>query len=271
MSLASSLFPSLKEVHCHTPFCHHAIGEPFEYAEKAASRGLAGIIFTDHIPLPEGYSPNVRMAIDELDAYLTLIAGVKQQFKGIVEVDVGLESDFLPGLEPWLKEVHARADFRHIIGSVHPQTPEYQKYCTGDAFEDQKIYFDLVAQSAESGLFDTLGHCDLIKNETVGKWDIERIFPFVCSALDRIAETGVAIELNTSGVNKADPEINPGPEILLAIKERGIPVVLGADAHRPERVGDGFSFALELLSSLGFDAVYRPEGRERVKVPLQKF
>ena len=54
--------------------------------------------------------------------------------------------------------------------------------------------------------------------------------------LDRIAATDTAMEINTSGLNKLYPEMNPGPQMLAEMCERGIPVVMGADAHDPVRV-----------------------------------
>ena len=74
-------------------------------------------------------------------------------------------------------------------------------------------------------------------------------------ALDRIAATGVAMELNTSGVNKAIPEMNPFPEMLVEIASREIPVVVGADAHVPSRVADRFEQGLDLLCECGFTHV----------------
>ena len=102
-----------------------------------------------------------------------------------------------------------------------------------------------------TGLFDTLAHPDLVKNEAPDEWNFARIEPHIQRALDRIAKTGVAMELNTSGMNKALPEMNPGPRILSFIRERGIPVVIGADAHRPQRVADRYEQALTMLDELG--------------------
>lgn len=76
------------------------------------------------------------------------------------------------------------------------------------------------------------------------------------------------MELNTSGLNKALPEMNPGPRILALIRERGIPIVLGADAHRPGRVADRFEQALRLLDELGFDSVSYFIERRRQEVPI---
>jgi histidinol-phosphatase (PHP family) len=149
------------------------------------------------------------------------------------------------------------------------QTAYYrERYFVSDPFLYQQTYFEHLAQSAESGLFDTLAHPDLVKNEAPDEWNFARIEPHIQRALDRIAKTGVAMELNTSGMNKALPEMNPGPKILALIRERGIPVVIGADAHRPQRVADRYEQALTMLDELGFESVSYFLDRCREDVPI---
>lgn len=248
--------PLLYESHCHTPLCKHASGMPDAYAEAALARNLKGITFTCHCPLPDGFSANVRMAPEQFDDYVAMIAATRAKFAGRLDVRLGLESDFYPGVEPWLEKLHARVPLSHVLGSVHYQVGDYRKlFHTGDTFTYQQLYYDHLAQSAESGLFDTLAHPDLIKNESPAEWDFQRIRPFIERALDRIAATGVAMELNTSGVQKTLPEMNPSPAQLVMMRERGIPVVIGADAHVPERVGDGYITALRLLEASGYENV----------------
>lgn len=261
--------PLLYESHCHTPLCKHASGSPSEYAAVAEQRGLKGIIITCHGPLPEGMGIEYRMAPEEYGQYVDLVAAAREEFAGRVDVRLGLESDFLPGYEKWAEQLHARAPLHHVLGSVHMQMRHYKaRYFTGDAFAYQQTYFDHLAQSAETGLFDTLAHPDLVKNEAPHEWLFGRIEPHIQRALDRIAKTGVAMELNTSGLNKLLPEMNPGPRILALIRERGIPVVLGADAHRPTRVADRYEQALRLLDELGFETVSYFNDRKRHEVPI---
>jgi histidinol-phosphatase (PHP family) len=76
------------------------------------------------------------------------------------------------------------------------------------------------------------------------------------------------MELNTSGVLKAMPEMNPSPSQLRLMCERGIPVVLGADAHTPLRVADGYAEALRLLQSVGYTEVSYFLERTRRSVPI---
>lgn len=261
--------PLLYESHCHTPLCKHAFGEPDEYAAVALARGFKGITFTCHCPLPDGFSANVRMAPGQFDEYVAMIEATREAFAGRLDVRLGLESDYYPGVEPWLEELHARVPLSHVLGSIHYQVRDYRKlFYTGDVHSYQELYFEHLALSAESGLFDTLAHPDLIKNESPADWNFARVRPCMERALDRIAATGVAMELNTSGVQKAMPEMNPSPAQLGLMWERGIPVVIGADAHIPERVGDGYVKALRLLRQAGYSEVSYFLDRKRQAVSI---
>jgi histidinol-phosphatase (PHP family) len=261
--------PLLYESHCHTPLCKHAIGWPAEYAAVAEQRGLKGIIVTCHAPLPDNLGIDHRMGPEEFDRYVELVAATRAEFAGRVDVRLGLESDYFPGIEAWAEKLHARVPLHHVLGSVHMQVTHYKaRYFTGDAFAYQQLYFEHLAESAETGLFDTLAHPDLVKNEAPDAWQFSRIRPFIERALDRIARTGVAMELNTSGLNKALPEMNPGPVMLRLMRERNIPVVIGADAHRPTRVGDRYEEALTQLENAGYQHVSLFLERRRQDIPI---
>ena len=262
--------PLLYESHCHTPLCKHAVGAPEDYALVAQQRGLKGIIFTCHCPLPDNFGADVRMAPEQFETYVEMVAQARAAFAGKVDVRLGVESDFYPGVEPWLEKLHARVPLHHVLGSVHYQMRDYRaRYYRGDFAAYQELYFEHLALSAESGLFDTLAHPDLIKNEAPSRWDFTAVRPHLERALDRIAATGVAMELNTSGLLKALPEMNPSPAQLALMCERGIPVVLGADAHIPARVAADYGAALDLLAAAGYREVSFFLERKRQTVAIE--
>jgi histidinol-phosphatase (PHP family) len=262
--------PLLYESHCHTTLCKHAFGTTDDYAEAAIARNLKGITFTCHCPLPDGFSASVRMKPEQYEEYIARVATTREKYAGRLDVRLGLESDFYPGVEPWLEKLHAHTPLSHVLGSIHYQVMDYRRlFYTGEIFSYQQLYYEHLAQSAESGLFDTLAHPDLIKNESPEDWDFERMRPHIERSLDRIAATGVAMELNTSGVQKSMPEMNPSPSQLALMRERGIPVVIGADAHVPERVGDGYAQALRLLRDVGYTEVGFFINRQRQNVTIQ--
>ncbi len=259
----------LYETHCHTPLCKHAIGEPEEYAAQAHAAGLRGIIFTCHGPLPDGISSSVRMDPDQLDDYFGIIDRARRAWDGKTEVHLGLESDYLPGLADWARDLHQSAPFDFVLGSVHPHIHRYQQqFFTGDWPAFHRIYFQHLADAAETGLFDSLAHPDIVKNLGHEEWDLPTLMPDIEAALDRIARTGTAIELNTSGLNKTVAEMNPAMDILRAAVQRGIPITLGADAHLPERVADRFPEALAMLREVGATHLAAFLNRQRRDIPL---
>lgn len=255
--------------HMHTPLCLHATGEPEEYAQVGYQRGLAGITFTCHCPMPRKFAAGVRMAEKEFDSYVSMVDRTRQTWEGRLQVRLGLESDYFPGFEGWLEKLHKRADFHYILGSVHPQFIEWRSaYYSGDATASQRTYFEQLADAAETGLFDCIAHPDLVKYLFPRGWAPELVMDSIRDSLDRIAKTGVAMELNTSGLYKSIREMSPGEEILTEIASRDIPVVVGSDSHTPARVSDRFLSALGQLTRLGFEEVTYYHERQPRKLQI---
>lgn len=245
--------PLLYETHMHTLLCKHATGSLDDYAAAACRRGLKGMIVTCHCPLPDGMSSGVRMSPAEYPDYVSRVAACREKWEGRLDVRLGLESDYLPGLEPWLEQLHGQAPLNYVLGSVHPQIAEYRdRYFRDDWPAYHRQYFLSLAEAAETGLFDALSHPDLVKNYGTETWNLPEMLPHIRRCLDRIAATGIAMELNTSGLMKTLPEMNPSPTILREMHLRGIPVVIGADAHCPERVAAHFAEALTLVREAGY-------------------
>ena len=255
--------------HMHTPLCKHAWGEPEEYAQQALKAGLKGIIFTCHCPMPNGFWPTVRMSESEFDTYLAIVQRAADAFKGKLDIRLGIESEYFPGCEEYIASLHQRADFHYVLGAVHWQAKEYlNKFETGTIENFRRTYFEHLAKSAESGLYDCLAHPDLVKNYHPDSWCFAIVKNTVSTALDRIAATGVAMELNTSGLNKSYSEMNPGLEMLRMMADRKIPIVLGSDSHRPVRVGEHFVTALNHLTEAGYENVSYFLNRQRIELPI---
>ena len=59
-----------------------------------------------------------------------------------------------------------------------------------------------------------------------------------------------------------------GLRILAEMRERNIPVVVGADAHEPGRVAANFEDALELLKKVGYSHTHIVLNRQRHPVEI---
>ena len=80
--------PLYFDSHMHTPLCKHAEGNPEEYAEIALQRGLKGIVFTCHSPMPDNWWPEVRMDVGQLDEYIALVHRAAETFRGELEIRI---------------------------------------------------------------------------------------------------------------------------------------------------------------------------------------
>ncbi|MCY3833844.1 MAG: histidinol-phosphatase HisJ family protein [Chloroflexi bacterium] len=264
--------PNMYDSHMHTPLCKHARGEPAAYAAQAERVGLRGIIITCHSPMPEGWNAGVRMSLAQLPQYVDMIEAARAEFAGRVDVRLGLESEYFPGQEAWIESVHGKADFSYILGSVHALTDEYKaRYLHGSTrLEYERSYFENLANAAETGLYDCLSHPDIVKIAHPKQYDVADHLDTIRRALDRIAGAGVAMELNTSGLNKSYPEMNPGDVMLQEMALRGIPVVIGSDSHDPHRVGAAFDQALANLQNAGYARVSYFLERERYELAINE-
>lgn len=242
------LLHGLYDSHLHTPLCGHATGHPREYAQAALQAGLTGITFTDHIPMPAWYDAAWRMRRDQLAQYVDMVRGVQAEFAGQLDIGLGLEADFHPGTERYVEEVLAEHDWDYVIGSVHYlgawgfDNPEFvEEYGRRDLGQLYRHYYALVEGAVRCGLFDAIGHLDLPKK--FGHRDPDSRAGL--RVLDSVAALGLSLDYNTAGERRPVAEAYPSPALLEAAAERGIPLVLGSDAHRPAEVGYHFAAAAE--------------------------
>lgn len=259
------------DYHIHTKMCGHAYGEMEEYVAAAQRKGLREIGFADHVPMyflaPEQRDLSIAMKEEELPLYVEQVREMQAKFHPF-NVKLGLEADFTPGMENELAAILEAYDFDYVLGSIHyidgwgydnsQYISEYDKW---DLYELYRRYFTILGQAAASGLFDTLAHPDLIKK--FGFSPQADIAPLYAGAVQKIAEAGVCIEVNTAGLRAPAGEIYPQIKFLELCRKNRVPVTLGSDAHHPEQVGAGFKEAMELLRTVGYREVVTFSGRKR--------
>src|SRR5690606_9879019 len=148
--------------------------------------------------------------------------------EGAIGVRVGIESDYLPGWEDHYRALWSDERLDYVIGSVH-WIGEWQVFSKelppGHTVESVfEAYLDSIRGAAQSGIFDVMGHIDAIKvSGHVPERDIAAAYR---RTLEAIADSGVAIELNTSGWRKTCAEQFPSRLILEEARRLDIPVCL---------------------------------------------
>jgi histidinol-phosphatase (PHP family) len=261
------------DYHMHTPLCHHAVGEPVDYAARAVELGLNEIGFSDHSPMPRDDFDDWRMSKDNLAEYVTKVEAARQAFPGL-KILLALEVDYLPGHEDWIRDLAGRYSWDYFIGSVHYVSDSWDvdnpnklsEWRKRDPFHVWTVYFERLKAAAASGLFEIIGHADLPKK--FGFYPKEDCSQLFRSFLEAAASTGTAIELNTAGLRKDCREIYPSVGLLKIARELSVPITFGSDAHAPGEVGHAFDAAIALAKSVGYTESLRFRNRRREAHPI---
>lgn len=245
------------DYHSHTPLCHHAVGTPEAYVDAAIKQGLSAYGISDHAPVGEAYFDDWRMLYDKMPEYFSWIDAAKKHAAGRIPIRAGMECDWLPDCQAWIEKLRQSYDWDYLIGSVHYlgtwdfDNPKWLgRWAESDVDEVWSLYWKEYATMAESQLFDILGHPDLVKKFSHRPdGDLARYYE---PAIEAIAVSGCAIELNTAGWYKPCAEAYPHHEFLELARAAGIPLVISSDAHAPEEIARDFPQAIALAKAAGY-------------------
>jgi histidinol-phosphatase (PHP family) len=140
----------------------------------------------------------------------------------------------------------------HFIGDWNFDTDQslYGKWANDKLYEK---YFRLVQQAAQSGLFDIIGHLDIIKKFRVyPETNQENLFE---DTIRIIKAHNLVVELNTGGMDRPCAEFTPGAKILEMCYRHHVPITLSSDAHRASQIARHYESATTLLSQIGYTEI----------------
>jgi histidinol-phosphatase (PHP family) len=256
------------DYHVHTTFSDGR-SAPEDYIAPALSAGLSEIGFSEHLSLFRGKQDSC-MNPENISAYTEYLDILKRNMKGIT-VRTGLEVDYLSGKEKEIEAFLDELDLDYRIGSVHylgektvEMGPEFYEGKNIDKLYE--FYFENVMAAVSSGLFDIIGHCDLIR--IYGFRPATNPEPLYRKLAKCLKKNNVVFELNTNGRNRPLADFYPDRRFLHIFREENIPVCVNSDAHMPARVGQYFDEAYELLRYTGYNEMAVFENRKRKMVPF---
>lgn len=273
------------DFHMHTGASPDSHTSPEELANAALAAGLTHIAITDHYEAPPA-DPNLfpdknpRWLAAAADRYREVeansqknIAAVQALTAGKLSVAMGMElGNPLEDL-PRTEELIAAHDFDFLLASQHtnPGGPDFyflQRFPELDLMAEMDIYFGELLKIVEWGNFSSLAHLTYPfryfpadkRPTNTRRWDeiINRI-------LRLLAEKGLALEINTSGLRKEIGEVSPALPLIRRFRELGGELItVGSDAHTPADVGAGIATAVELAEAAGFRYITRYEKRKPI-------
>lgn len=239
-----------------------------EMVLSAIEKGLDEIGFSDHVCIkPVDWA---MRAID-IPVMTNHILDLKEKFQDKIKIRYGMELDYFPGHEAELKEIIDSVPLDYVIGSVHfiddwnfdTDKSLYGKWSNDELYSK---YFEIVQRAAESGLFDIIGHLDIIKKfQVYPDSDLTDLFE---ETIGKIAENNLVVELNTGGADRPCGEFTPGRMLLEICHKYNVPVTLTSDAHKKEQVARHYETAIELLQQIGYIEIVIFKNRKRGRLRL---
>ncbi len=236
----------------------HAEGEPEEFVAAAIAAGLDEYGIACHAPVKPEPFDDWRMLVSQLPDYFSWIERARAAAGDKLAIRCGLECDWLAGCEDWISELRASHPWDYLIGSVHYIGDQWDfdnpkwlgRWEKTDVDQVWQQYWATYIQMVDSGLFDILGHADLIKKfayQPAG--DLDHYYEPV---IDAIAASGSILEINTAGWHKPCAEAYPSADFLTLAADAGIDIVISSDAHAPAEIARDFAKARQLAKSAGF-------------------
>jgi histidinol-phosphatase (PHP family) len=247
------------------------------YAALAVERGIAELAITDHVDF-DPRDPAYDFATFEDRERTVRQAAERWADKGVT-IRFGAELTFNTSWEADLRDHLARHRYDFTIGSVHdwpgsPYAPaQVAAWVQGRPFDEiVGPYFEQVAAAARSGLFDTIGHLDVVKRylgPRVPPAAFSRAPELYEPVLRALVESGTGLEVNTSGLRQSPGETYPAAWVVARFRALGgRAVTAGSDAHRADSFAFGLEEGYEAVAAAGFRSVAFRRGGRRVDVAL---
>lgn len=265
------------DAHLHTDQSPDSPVPVDAYAAEAAARGIAEIAITDHVDF-DARDPAFRYAAFGERERRVRDAADRWATRGVA-IRFGVELTYQRWFEDDAREHLRRHRYDYVIGSVHewPDSPYIRErvasFVRGRPIEEiVQPYLEQVVAAARSGLFDTIGHLDVVKrylNPFVTPAQLAERPGLYDEALRAIVESGAALEVNSSGLRHTVGEPYPREATVARFRELGGErVVAGSDAHRNDWFAYRLDVAYDAIEAAGFGALAFRRGAGHVRIPI---
>ena len=244
------------DYHTHSAFSDDSDTPMKDMLDQAVRLGVREIAVTDHFD--PGYpDPEFPFELD-FEAYHRALEENCSAYADRLKIVKGIEIGIMDTQLDRCREAARSYDYDYIIGSFHCAMgePLYNGHFYDDKTPKQYFqdFFRYVYDSlCEYDDYCCLGHLNLVSRYADEDADFRDYGDLVEMIFKKIIPEGKGIELNTSSFKYNMRCTCPSEEILRMYRQMGGEIiVIGSDAHTPDRITDHFDYASEYLKSLGF-------------------
>ncbi len=260
------------DYHIHTVYSCDSHLEHEMVCNRAIELGFDEIAFTEHHdfdPLDEGYG------FYDYAKVLSTITEMKQAYGKKLAIKHGVEITYQKSREQEISDFLEDKEYDFVVGSVHlvgsfdvsqdAGTEEFFKNRTRE--EAFLSYFEVNRSLVESGLFDCLGHFEMIRRYAINYIDdysYEEYAEIIEEIIRLLVKKEVVLEVNTSGLRHLPKETYPRFALIERFLELGGSyMTIGSDSHLLEHIGYKIPETVEQLKQIGVTGLTIFDGRRK--------
>lgn len=252
----------LQNLHTHTSFCDGK-NSIAQIVQSAIDLGMSSIGLSGHAALP--FPCSWAMKAEDVPLYYTEARRQQALFAGKIPVYVGIEQDYYSPTPAY--------PYEYIIGGVHYVKKNDRNYSMdhsaqalmgaakesygGDLYGLAEDYYATVAKVADKTGCQIVAHFDLIckhnQDDCLFDTNHPRYRTAALDALDALCGKDLIFEINTGAMSRG-VRTTPYPDkkLLLAMRQRNLPICICADSHSANTLLYAFREAAELARSCGY-------------------
>lgn len=261
--------------HTHSSYCDGKA--PIrDFVERAIALGFQSLGFSGHAPVP--FENTFAIAPSQFQDYCSEVRSLQSEYQDRIAIYLGLEIDYIPGILDDFKPLIESGKLDYHIGSVHlvnrPDQPDNLWFIDGGRQEtyDEGLYrvfegdirkgvtafFHQTNRMIETQRPTIVGHFDKIVMHNRGRYfdyNESWVQRLIGETVALIKECGCIAEINSRGLYKGrHTDFYPAQSTIMKMNERGIPVLVGSDAHHPDDL-DRFEGAYDFLKAIGYKEI----------------
>ena len=282
-------------LHTHTTFCDGK-DTPEEMVLAAITKGFSALGFSGHSLFP--FARSWHIAPRDFKNYERTILELKEKYKSKIDIYLGYEADFYPGITVPSKKFYKAHGLNpsYLIASTHYVLNKKGSYTVDNTTEEvrRKLiimygdgknwssvdgrravcqYFETERKMLENADFDIIGHIDLIrKRNGVLKFfdENESWYKKELKATARsIAHAGVIVEINTGAIARgAMDDVYPSLQFLELLHEYKVPLCINSDCHDKDYLDCAYERAVTQARNVGYKKLFYPVGDKLIIVKI---
>jgi histidinol-phosphatase (PHP family) len=245
----------------------HADGEDEEYIKKAIAEGVKILGFSDHAPYiyPAEYTSYYKMTPDGAAEYFSSLKKLQNKYRDRIQIYIGYEAEYYADLwqdtfDFWRAEnspEYLILGQHYVGGEYSAEGKETTHSMDGTDRKDLLTkYVDEVIEAINTKKFTYIAHPDLFNFTGDDDFYREEARRLILEA----QKLDIPLEINLLGMRFC--RSYPTPLFWEVASQHNPKVILGCDAHQPERIAD----KNELTQALLFADKYKLNVIEELKL-----